>query len=131
MENKQIPIKDRDIQQVVGNILRYGIWIALLVAAVGGIIYLSRHGDETSHYGTFVEQDVDLFSLIASTLNNVLALRGQSIIMLGIILLFLTPVLRIIFSLIAFFFEQDYLYVIITLIVIGIICFSVFHGFAH
>lgn len=129
MEKNQI--RDKDIQYVIGNLLRYGVWIALGVAALGGLIYLFRHNHEIVHYGSFVEQDINIFVLIREMLQDVSKGKGESIILLGIILLFLTPILRIIFSLIAFLFEKDYLYVGITLIVIGIICFSVFFGFAH
>jgi len=124
-------IKDKDIQFVIGNLLRYGVWTALSIAALGGVIYLIRHGQETIHYGTFTEKNVTIFHLAEQVILGVSQGKGQSIILLGIFLLFLTPILRIIFSLIAFFIEKDYLYVGITLLVIGIICFSVFYGFAH
>jgi len=129
MEKNQL--RDKDIQYIIGNLLRYGVWIALGVAALGGLIYLYRHEREIVHYGSFVERDINIFVLIHDMLQDVSKGKGESIILLGIILLFLTPILRIIFSLIAFLFEKDYLYVGITLVVIGIICFSVFFGFAH
>lgn len=128
---KQNQISDKDIQYIIGNLLRYGVWIALGVATLGGLIYLFRHEQEIVHYGNFVEQDIDVFSLVKQTLSDVGKGKGESVILLGILLLFLTPILRIIFSLVAFFIEKDYLYVGITLVVIGIICFSVFFGFAH
>lgn len=124
-------LKDRDIQFIIGSLLRYGVWIALSVAALGGIIYLFRHGQERIHYGTFVEKDLTIFHLLEQTFQGISRGSGQSIILLGVFLLFLTPILRILFSLVAFFIEKDYLYVIITLLVISIICFSVFFGFAH
>ena len=128
---KQNQISDKDIQYIIGNLLRYGVWIALGVATLGGLIYLFRHEQEIVHYGNFLEQDIDIFSLVKQILSDVGKGKGESIILLGILLLFLTPILRIIFSLVAFFIEKDYLYVGITLVVIGIICFSVFFGFAH
>ncbi|QNL48349.1 DUF1634 domain-containing protein [Olivibacter sp. SDN3] len=128
MESK---IRDRDIQYIIGNLLRYGVWIALSVAVLGGIIYLFNHEQETVHYGTFIEQNKTIFALISETISGTFSGSGDAIILLGIILLFLTPILRVFFSLIAFFIEKDYLYVCITLIVIGIICFSIFYGFAH
>jgi len=129
MKNK--PLQDRDIQLIIGNLLRYGVWISLSVAAIGGIVYLFRHEQDAIHYGTFIEQDTDIFALVKQTIIGVFNGKGQSIILLGIMLLFLTPILRLVFSLIAFFVEKDYLYVGITLLVIGIICFSMFFGFAH
>lgn len=124
-------LKDKDIQLIIGNLLRYGVWIALSVAALGGVIYLTHHGQEAIHYGTFIEKDVTIFHLMEGMLHGIASGSGPSIILLGVFLLFLTPILRILFSLVAFFIEKDYLYVSITLLVIGIICFSVFFGFAH
>ncbi|GAA4793076.1 DUF1634 domain-containing protein [Olivibacter ginsenosidimutans] len=128
---KQSNLGDRDIQLIIGNLLRYGVWTALTVATLGGIIYLFRHDREFVNYQTFVEHDDNIFDVIKHMLNGVFQGYGHSIILLGVMLLFLTPILRLIFSLVAFFIEKDYLYVGITLLVIGIICFSVFFGFAH
>jgi len=129
MEQKKI--QDRDMQYIIGNLLRYGVWTALSVAAVGGIVYLLRHETERIHYQTFIEHDVNIFQLVANTVKGLVKAEGKAIILLGILLLFLTPILRICFSLIAFFFEKDYLYVGITLLVIAIICCSIFFGFGH
>ncbi|SEM55612.1 Uncharacterized membrane protein [bacterium A37T11] len=131
MENKTPKVKDRDIQLFIGYLLRYGIWSALTVTFIGGIIYLSRHHLEIKSFSNFTEKDVNMRDFIANTMQGVIDGKGQSIIMAGILLLFLTPILRILFSLVAFFLEKDYLYVLITLIVVAIICFSVFFGFAH
>jgi uncharacterized membrane protein len=48
--------------------------------------------------------------------------------LLGTMLLFATPVLRLLFSLIGFLLERDWLYVTITLIVTGVICVSIGGG---
>lgn len=124
-------IRDRDIQLIIGNLLRYGVWTALAVAALGGLIYLFNHEQEVVHYGSFVEKDISVFALVQQMLQGVARVKGDDIILLGILLLFLTPILRILFSLIAFLLEKDFLYVAITILVITIICFSVFFGFAH
>jgi len=130
MKNKSL-LKDTDIQLIIGTLLRYGVWISLSIAAIGGVIYLFGHEEELVQYQVFKEQDHHIFSIIQDTFIGVTHGRGRSIILLGVLLLFLTPILRLVFSLIAFFLEKDYLYVGITLLVIGIICFSIFFGFAH
>jgi len=130
MKNKPL-LKDTDMQFIIGTLLRYGVWISLSIAAIGGLIYLFGHEAELVQYQTFKEHDHDIFSVLQNTFIGVMHGRGRSIILLGVLLLFLTPILRLVFSLVAFFFEKDYLYVGITLFVIGIICFSIFFGFAH
>lgn len=31
---------DWDIQQLIGNMLRFGVWFSAIIASIGGIIYL-------------------------------------------------------------------------------------------
>ena len=122
---------ERDFQLIIGNLLRYGVWISLSVAFMGRIIYLLNHGNELENYSVFHENDTNIFKVIINIYSGVVQRQGESIILLGIILLFITPILRLLISLIVFYFEKDYLYVSITTIVILIIGTSIFFGFSH
>jgi len=122
---------EKDFQKIVGNLLRYGVWISLSVAFIGGIVYLLHHGNDIENYSVYKENDENIFEVIAAVYNGVVQGRGESIIFFGIVLLFLTPVFRVLLSLFSFLLEKDYLYVIITTIVIGIIIMSISFGFSH
>jgi len=122
---------DTDLQSIIGNVLRYGVWTALSVAGIGGIILFLNKGNEAVNFTNFVEKDDNIITVVQNILAGVSQGNGESIIFLGILLLFLTPILRIFLSLLSFFLEKDWLYVFITLIVIGIIVFSVSFGFSH
>ncbi|MDN3673126.1 DUF1634 domain-containing protein [Flavobacterium branchiarum] len=122
---------EKDFQSIIGNLLRYGVWISLSVAFIGGIIYLMNHGGDIEDYSVFKENDRNIFEVITAICNGVIKGNGESIIFFGVILLFLTPVLRVILSLFSFLLEKDYMYVVITLIVIFIILVSVSLGFSH
>lgn len=122
---------EKDFQSIIGNLLRYGVWISLSVAFIGGIIYLMNHGGDIEDYSVFKENDRNIFEVITEIYNGVIQGNGESIIFFGVILLFLTPVLRVLLSLFSFLLEKDYLYVVITLIVIFIILVSVSLGFSH
>lgn len=122
---------EKDFQAIIGNLLRYGVWTALSVAAIGGIAYLMHHGHEIEDYSVFKENDQNIFEVIASIYHGVIQAKGVSIIFFGILLLFLTPVFRVILSLFSFLLEKDYLYAVITAIVIGIIILSISFGFSH
>ncbi|MEO8533239.1 MAG: DUF1634 domain-containing protein, partial [Flavobacterium sp.] len=115
---------EKDFQKIVGNLLRYGVWISLSVAFIGGIVYLMHHGSDIENYSVFKENDKNIFEVIAGVYNGVIQGRGESIIFFGIILLFLTPVFRVLLSLFSFLLEKDYLYVVITTVVICIIIMS-------
>lgn len=122
---------EKDFQHIIGNLLRYGVWISLSVAFIGGIVYLMHHSGDIENYAVFQEKDSNIFEVIASIYQGVIHGSGESIIFFGIILLFLTPVFRVLLSLFSFLIEKDYLYVVITLIVILIILVSVTLGFSH
>ena len=122
---------EKDFQTIIGNLLRYGVWISLSVAFIGGIVYLMHHGNDIEDYSVFKENDRNIFEVIAAIFSGVSQGRGESIIFLGVLLLFLTPVFRVLLSLFSFLLEKDYLYVVITSIVIGIIILSISFGFSH
>lgn len=122
---------EKDFQTIIGNLLRYGVWISLSVAFIGGIVYLMHHGQEIEDYSVFKENDRNIFEVISTVINGAIDGRGEYLIFFGIILLFLTPVLRVLLSLFSFTIEKDYLYVVITLIVILIIITSISFGFSH
>ena len=122
---------EKDFQTIIGNLLRYGVWISLSVAFIGGIVYLMHHGSDIEDYSVFKENDRNIFEVFANVYNGVISGRGESIIFFGVILLFLTPVFRVLLSLFSFLLEKDYLYVAITAIVIGIIILSISFGFSH
>ncbi|WP_246522252.1 DUF1634 domain-containing protein [Flavobacterium branchiicola] len=122
---------EKDFQTIVGNLLRYGVWISLSVAFIGGIVYLMHHGNDIEDYSVFKENDRNIFEVIGDIYKGVIRGNGEFLIFFGIILLFLTPVFRVILSLFSFILEKDYLYVVITLIVILIIITSISFGFSH
>lgn len=122
---------EKDFQTIIGNLLRYGVWTSLSVAFIGGLVYLMGHSTDIENYSVFHENDRNIFEVIRDIYNGVAKGKGESLIFFGIILLFLTPVFRVLLSLFSFLLEKDYLYVVITLIVILIILISVSFGFSH
>ena len=124
-------VNDKTMQHAVGNVLKYGVWSVLLVGIIGGLILIWSHGDRTIDYSTFRENDQSIFQVVDEILHGVIRMDGRSIVYLAIIMLFLTPLFRLILSLISFLVEGDYMYVIITTIVLIIIAFSVYFGFGH
>ena len=121
--------KDKDMQTVIGWVLRAGVLISMIVVFFGGVVYLYRHGQSVADYHEFngVPDFVQTFPAI---IHGVLAFRGQAIIQAGIILLIATPVVRVFFSAIGFILEKDHLYTGITFIVLLIIIISALSGHA-
>jgi uncharacterized membrane protein len=115
--------KDKDMQVVIGWILRIGVVASMIIVTIGGVIFLYRHGNSVPDYHTFkgVRQGTGI-------LHGLFNMRGQAIILAGIILLIATPVMRVAFSIAGFLIEKDYLYTLISLIVLLIIVISMLSG---
>ena len=120
--------KDADMQAVIGWILRIGVALSMAVVVVGGAIYIYRHGHSTPDFRSFKKMPYFINST-EGILQGVIHLRGQTIIQLGIMILIATPILRVVFSVIGFLIEKDYLYTFISALVLLIILVSMFFGY--
>ncbi|MGV3547342.1 MAG: DUF1634 domain-containing protein [Pedobacter sp.] len=123
-------ITDKDIQSLVGNLLRAGVYISMAIVVLGGIIYLSEHGGEKIDYSEFSFNKVSL-KTVESIFANVLTFRGAAVVQFGLLMLIFTPIARVLMAVVTFFLEKDYLYVLIGIIVLAIIMVSLSGGFAH
>jgi uncharacterized membrane protein len=119
--------KDKDMQVIIGWILRAGVAISMTVVFIGGAMFLYRHGHSIPNYREFKKVPYFIHNT-GGIIEGVLHLRGQAIIQLGILLLIATPVARVVFSAIGFILEKDHLYTLITLIVLLIILLSMYSG---
>ena len=111
---------DQQVEITISALLRVGVTLAGAIVIVGGILYLIHNGHDIPEDHIFRGEPADLRQ-VPGVLNDVLALRGRGIIQLGILLLILTPVARVAFSVFAFWQQRDRLYIIVTLIVLVIL----------
>jgi uncharacterized membrane protein len=118
---------DQYVEELIGRLLQTGVMLASAVVLAGGIIYLVRHGSAAPQYGAFVGEPADMRSL-SGIVRSALALQGRGVIQLGLILLILTPIARVAFSVVAFSIQRDRLYVVVTLIVLAILLYSLISG---
>lgn len=116
---------DKEIEVILGNLLRIGVVVSGSVVALGAAIYLLRHGFEMPTYHMF-NPAASGFSNFGDLFKGLIAFESVAIIELGILLLIATPVLRVLFSVFAFAYEKDYMYVFFTVIVLLILIFSFF-----
>jgi uncharacterized membrane protein len=123
-------INDKDIQSLVGNLLRAGVYISMGIVIIGGIIYLFDHSAEKIDYAAFDFNKVSL-KTVAAIFSEVLTFKGAAIVQFGLLMLIFTPIARVLIAVVSFFLEKDYLYVLIGLIVLAIIMASLSGGFAH
>ena len=120
---------DEQVNQLIGNLLRVGVIIAAIVAAIGGALYLAQHGQQVADYREFRGEPPELRSL-RGILSSALALHSPAIVQLGLLLLIATPIARVAFSLGAFLIQRDRVYVVVTSIVLALLLFSLTGGTA-
>lgn len=118
--------KEWDLQQLIGNTLRWGVTIACVIAAIGGGLYLWRHGCEPmpdyTHFSYGESQyHPEEYTTLSGIWNGVLNGTARSWIQLGVIALILTPIVRVVLSLVDFIHERDWLYSAITAVVLAVI----------
>ncbi len=111
------------MQEVIGNLLRTGVMLAAIVVLVGGILYLMQNSNRliTLHHFKGEPQRLTHISII---FKQALSGHSQAIIQMGLLILIFTPIARVLLSVFVFALEKDRLYVLITLIVLGLLLYS-------
>jgi uncharacterized membrane protein len=117
---------DRRMETIMGRLLQAGVLLASAVVLVGGFLYLREHSSKPVDYRTFSGEAADLRYPIR--LLRLLATGdAAAIVQLGVLLLIATPVARVVFAVIGFAIERDRLYLCISLIVLAVLMFGLFH----
>jgi uncharacterized membrane protein len=114
---------DKDLEIIMGNLLRYGVLLSAIIVLTGAIIYLKQHAYNEPQYTNF-EGEPKRLTEFRSIWQTALQGRGRSVIQLGLLFLIATPITRIIFSIAGFLLEKDVLYTVLTLIVLTIVLFG-------
>ena len=114
-----------DIQQLIGNTLRWGVILSCLLATIGGVYYLMEHGldpvPDYRHFDVASAAAQTQFTTLGGLWQGILHGDAASCVQVGVIVLILTPIARVVLSLFDFIVEQDWLYVSITAIVLAVI----------
>jgi uncharacterized membrane protein len=104
-------------------LLRCGVILAAAVVFVGGGVYLARHTLPPIDYRVFQSEPRSLCT-IPGIFEEAMAFRGRGLIQLGLLILIATPIARVTFSVLAFFYQRDWKYVVFTLIVLALLLYS-------
>ena len=116
-------MSDRRLEIIISVLLRTGVTLSALVVLLGGICFLSKHGHEQPEYRAFHGTEAAYRSI-----SGVIQAAGPSdcraVIQLGLLMLILTPIARVAFSLVGFGLERDGTYVALTSVVLAILVYS-------
>lgn len=114
---------DQRVEEIISYLLRAGVLMSALLVLAGGVIFLVRHGAEVPDYKTFRGEPEELRTVRGLLSIDTIA-HGRGLIQLGLVLLILTPIARVAFSLLAFILERDWFYVAVSAIVLGLLLYS-------
>ncbi|MBW4631031.1 MAG: DUF1634 domain-containing protein [Iphinoe sp. HA4291-MV1] len=110
------------LENLLSNLLKYGVFIASTIVLLGGILYLIRHGAEPAEYHFFHGESSE-FCSPTSVVTAALSGSRRGIIQLGLLLLVATPILRVLVSLLVFAKQRNWNYVMITtLVMTALVC---------
>eukprot|EP01133_Synstelium_polycarpum_P003242 gene3242-3696_t len=114
---------DKDVQVILGTLLRVGVVLSMSIVLIGGFIYLWHFGNGLVNYRVFDPLKAEYSSVLA-IFRGLKSLDSTAIIQFGVLLLIFTPITRVVFSIFSFLIEKDYMYVLIGIFVLCVILFS-------
>lgn len=114
---------DAKLEQIVAWLLISGVALSALVVLAGATGFLWNHAGERTDYHTFHSVPRQ-YRDVGGVLGAVKTGDWRAVIQLGLILLILTPIARVAFSLAGFVLERDRTYLVLTAIVLAILIYS-------
>jgi len=127
MTTSAAPADEEAFEILLGHVLRLGVVLSAAVVAIGGFVYLARHSTQMPAYSVFHGEPGDLRS-IAGIVSDARILSGRGIIQLGLLLLIATPIARVLFALVGFARQENWMYVGVSAIVLALLAYSLTGG---
>jgi uncharacterized membrane protein len=111
------------VDLIISNILRWGVAASLVLIVIGTVMSFGYSHDYGAGWGSaqdlkqMIQPDATFPFAFGALLSGLAQFQGQSILVLGLLLLIATPVARVAVSIFTFALEKDWIYVVITSIV--------------
>jgi uncharacterized membrane protein len=121
----------RKAELLIGSLLRAGVVTSLTVVVAGVLLSFMHHADYVSspcELQRLTRPGAAFPHTLRDVANGLRELRGQSVIMVGLLLLIATPVMRVAVSTLIFIHERDWTFVAITSIVLLLLLISFLLG---
>jgi uncharacterized membrane protein len=124
----------RRVELIISALLRTGVVTSAAIILIGAVLTFAQAGNGT------MSTPADLKRILApdaqfphgprNVLHGLRALRGEAVIILGLLVLLATPVMRVAVSILAFAYQRDRTFVAITALVLALLILSFFLGHA-
>lgn len=119
------------IERLISIVLRTGVLLSMAVILLGVALTFAHHPDyfrSRPALGELTDATLTYPHTLRDVASGVAALRGQAIVMAGILLLIATPIVRVGMSTALFLAERDRLYAAITFVVLVLLLVSLLVG---
>jgi uncharacterized membrane protein len=120
-------LTERRMDEIMGRLLQTGVILAAMLVLAGGVVYVTRYPTLPTDYRVF-QGEPERLRTVPGIIHGAITLDGLALIQLGLLVLIATPIARVAFSVVAFLYQRDWIYVAVTLIVLGILFYSLLGG---
>jgi uncharacterized membrane protein len=115
--------QDKRVELFLGRLLRTGVLLAAIVVFLGGVWSVAQSKSGKPNYRSFHGEPAELRH-VPTIVHEAFSMQPLGLIQLGLLLLIATPVARVFFSVVGFAIERDWMYVVITLLVLTLLIYS-------
>jgi uncharacterized membrane protein len=120
-------LSDHRVEGFIGGLLRIGVIVAACIVAFGGVLFLSRHASDVPNYRSF-QGEPEFLKHLGNVVTSAFTLRSEAVIQLGILVLIAVPIFRVAVSIIAFLLKRDWIYCVVTFLVLMVLLFALLGG---
>lgn len=107
----------------IGQVLRWGLLLSVVVVLIGGILYLVQNGHQTIHYSSF---QVEKGHSLTDIMQNTVTLTAAGIIQFGLLLLVFTQIIRVALTTWLFAQKRDIFFTSISVMILIVLIYSIF-----
>ncbi|MDQ1517080.1 MAG: hypothetical protein QOE80_2910 [Actinomycetota bacterium] len=126
-EDSQAEDRVRRVELAISSLLRIGVLTSLLVVLAGTVVTFVHHPHYLSSRHDLVpltKPGAEFPHTVPSVIRGLEHSQGRAIVMAGLLLLIATPVLRVAISVLAFVYQRDRTFVVITTVVLALLLTS-------
>ncbi len=123
----------RFIEVLISNLLRTCVVVSMTLIVVGSILSFSHHPQyafSSAELQRLTQPGAAFPHTLREVMAGVLGFHGQAVVAFGLLLLIVTPVVRVAVSILAFFQQGDCTFTFITLAVLCLLLLSFLLGSA-
>ncbi len=117
----------RKVELAISNLLRIGVGTSLLIVLVGTVVTFVHHPHYLSSRRDLVrltKPGAEFPHSVPSVVRGIQHSQGRALVMAGLLVLIATPVLRVAVSVLAFVYQRDRTFVVITSLVLALLVAS-------